>query len=320
MQTDRQSPLPSTCTLSVIVCTHNPDPLRLGRTLDHLAAQSANSRWELLLIDNASEPPLPADLLNSFALRGRVVREPTLGLSHARARGFAEARGKLIVLVDDDNFIAPNYLSVCRDIGDRHPQLGVWGGQCIPEFECPPETWTREFWSYLALRNLDRDYWCNWCDITKAPCGAGMCLRREVADRYLHNVQTTPERLQLDRRGKLLLSGGDTDLAFTACDIGLGMGLFQHLVLIHYIPKQRLEEPYLIQLVEQIQRSCVWLEVLRRPDFRPPESLALGERLFRSYHRLRLPSRARRFFDAATRGRTQGYVDVSTIASRRHLT
>jgi len=54
----------------------------------------------------------------------------------------------------------------------------------------------------------------------------------------------------LDRVGTSLLSAGDLDLAATACDIGLGNGLFTSLKLTHLVPRERLEENYLLRLTE----------------------------------------------------------------------
>lgn len=39
-------------------------------------------------------------------------------------------------------------------------------------------------------------------------------------------------------------------MAFVACDLGLGVGLFPSLVLEHLMPPERLEEEYLLRLTE----------------------------------------------------------------------
>jgi hypothetical protein len=47
--------------LSVIICTHNPRPDYLARTLDALRLQTTGmAEWELLLIDNGSHPAVAA--------------------------------------------------------------------------------------------------------------------------------------------------------------------------------------------------------------------------------------------------------------------
>jgi hypothetical protein len=95
------------------------------------------------------------------------------------------------------------------------------------------------------------------------PCGAGLCVRREVALHYLHLQQSGRRSFQFDRTGDSLLSGGDNDLAACACDIGLGVGLIASLKLTHLISPERLTEDYLVRLIEGIFFSAVILDHLR---------------------------------------------------------
>src|SRR5437867_3346180 len=70
--------------ISVIVCTHNPRRDYLDRTLAALAAQTfRKDRWDLLLVDNASQEPLRCEL--SWHARARQVGEATLGLASVSA-------------------------------------------------------------------------------------------------------------------------------------------------------------------------------------------------------------------------------------------
>ena len=73
--------------ITVCLCTHNPRPDWVRQVLAALAAQSLDQRrWELLIIDNRSEPPL-ADLvdISGFSNAG-ITSEPRLGLGPARMR------------------------------------------------------------------------------------------------------------------------------------------------------------------------------------------------------------------------------------------
>jgi glycosyltransferase involved in cell wall biosynthesis len=46
--------------LTVLLCSHNPRRDYLQRTLNSLRAQTPpEEEWELLLVDNASNPPRP---------------------------------------------------------------------------------------------------------------------------------------------------------------------------------------------------------------------------------------------------------------------
>ena len=124
-------------TLSVIIPAHNPDRSRMRRVLEALRLQDLpTSEWELILVDNRSTEPLEADALElRWHASARVVRENSIGLTHARVRGFREAQGELCVLVDDDNLFARDFLLRARDIATRCEQVGVFGGPVLPEFE-----------------------------------------------------------------------------------------------------------------------------------------------------------------------------------------
>lgn len=236
-------------TLSVIICTHNPRKHYLARVLNALQMQTLSTdSWELLLVDNASENNLALEVDLSWHPKSRHIREEELGLTAARLRGIAESTSEIIIFVDDDNVLDEDYLEVALRISKDFPFLGAWGGQTLPEFEVPPPEWTKPFWGYLAIRELDRDRWSNLLhQFETTPHGAGICIRREVAEKYAANVKLDPIRSKLGRKGaidkdQILLACEDTDLAYTACDVGLGTGLFKALKLAHLIPANRLTQ------------------------------------------------------------------------------
>lgn len=251
--------------LSVIVCTHNPRPDYLRRCLLALETQSLErTAWELIVIDNASEParaPRP-DL--SWHPRGQLIVESTLGLTPARLRGIREATGDLLVFVDDDSVLDADFLSTAWSIAHERPFLGSWSGQCRPAFEAPPPEWTRRYWGNLVIREFNEDVWSNLPRLAESmPCGAGLCVRRAVAQHYLLLHDAGKRTFQFDRAGDSLTSGGDNDLAACACDVGLGVGLIASLKLTHLIPPDRLTLEYLARLAEGIEFSSTLLDATR---------------------------------------------------------
>jgi glycosyltransferase involved in cell wall biosynthesis len=101
-------------------------------------------------------PPF-TELDLSWHPQAKIVREERLGLTFARLRGFAEAKGELIVMVDDDNVLAPDYLETAVRIAQNHPALGAFGGKCLPEFEHEPPHWLKGITSGLGLRDLGEE-------------------------------------------------------------------------------------------------------------------------------------------------------------------
>src|SRR6516164_4811858 len=103
--------------VSVILCTHNPRPDYLDRVLASLRGQTLPAeQWEFLLVDNASNQLLAEIWDISWHSRRRHIREDELGLTAGRLRGIQESSGKLLVFVDDDNLLAPNFLEQAKAI------------------------------------------------------------------------------------------------------------------------------------------------------------------------------------------------------------
>jgi glycosyltransferase involved in cell wall biosynthesis len=227
-----------------------------------LEAQTlAAEMWELIVIDNASDPDRSPRPNLQWKANARIVREDKLGLTPARLRGIREAAGNLLVFVDDDNVLDPDFLETALRVAAEMPFLGSWSGQCRPGFEAPPPEWTRRYWGNLVIREFARDVWSNLPRLADSmPCGAGLCVRRSVAQHYLHLHESGRRSFQFDRAGKSLLSGGDNDLAACGAELGLGMGLVAALKLTHLISAERLTEDYLARLAEGIQFSSTLLD------------------------------------------------------------
>jgi glycosyltransferase involved in cell wall biosynthesis len=179
--------------ISVIMCSHNPRPDYLRRALNSLLNQSLpKDRWEFLLIDNASETPLAPDWDISWHPKARHIVESELGLSFARRCGMREAAADLLIFVDDDNVLEPDYLSEVLRIKHAWPMLGVWGsGAIVPEFEVQPAADVEKLVPYLALRTIPTARWSNFSpagDVT--PWGAGLCAFEQVSPRRIASLAT----------------------------------------------------------------------------------------------------------------------------------
>lgn len=271
--------MPGTATISVAICTHNPDRDILRRCLAALRTQTAvPSQTELIVVDNGSQPPvtLPPEFatLPGFAVV-RTVREERLGLTHARHRALQEARGEVVVFVDDDNFLRPDYLAVAAQFFAEHPQAGAAGGRCFGAYESTPPAWLSVAADYLAISDhgekpfhlTEASWW--------APVGAGMAVRRAGA-----LAAFARPMLLTDRRGKSLSSGGDTEICYRICRAGQELWYVPALALEHYMPAWRFDPAYLLKLARGIGESQAILELYRIPDDRRTRLLACRRALY----------------------------------------
>jgi hypothetical protein len=307
---------PNRLPVSVIICTHNPRPDYLKRCLAALEAQTLpKNQWELVIVDNASAPEQAPPRTLEGHPRARIVSEPKLGLTPARLCGIRAAMGELLVFVDDDNVLDADFLETALRIGHERPFLGSWSGQCGPEFEQPPPDWTRRYWGNLVIRQFENDVWSNLPRLPDTmPCGAGLCVRRAVAEHYLFLHLSGRRSFQFDRTGSSLLSGGDNDLAACACDIGLGIGLIASLRLTHLIPQVRLTLPYLTRLLEGITLTSTVLDSER--GFMPVQRNFVG-RVADFVRLLRANGKDRAILRAVYRGRNRA-LQVIAAARQKH--
>ena len=242
--------------LSVIICAHNPRTQYLRRVLDALRDQTLpQENWELLLIDNLSSVPLVEIWDLTWHPHSKHLRETELGISAARRRGIKEGQAKLIVFIDDDNVLDKSYLSDVLRLGAEWPCLGAWGsGKILPEFEVLPSEPAKQFLSFLALRETPVARWGNTMAMETTPWGAGMCLRRQVAERYIERYEQ--DKIQITgRKGTSLASGEDNEISHVACELGLGTGVFPELKLIHLNSRSS----SIARLPHQNGRGCIHL-------------------------------------------------------------
>ncbi len=257
-------------TISIIICTHDPAHAVLAQTLAALAQQRGVAvPTELIVIDNRSATPFDDVVARQPGLDARVVREDRLGLTHARIRGLRESTGEIIVMVDDDNVLDPDYLANVAAILGADAALGAIGGKSIPRFAAPPPLWfTIEEFS-LGCRDLgDVDMRATWRGLAPgdrfyppcAPIGGGMAIRRAAFEAYVAKLEGDASRSALDRRGQSLSSGGDNDMVLCALEAGFDIGYFARLTLHHLIPAGRVQPDYLARY--QHDSTKTWVEVL----------------------------------------------------------
>jgi len=259
--------------LSVIIPTFNPDINRLSQTILGLQNQTLTfNHWELIIVDNNSCPAVNIDL--SWHPNHAIVTATQQGLSFARLKGFDQAAGNIIVMVDDDNILDENYLKNVLEIFKLNIETGAIGGKLIPLFEKPAPVWLNEFYTNLALRDLGDEIittaWRNEYP-SFAPVGAGMAIRKTALEAYI-NASQTQSNMIADRTGSSLTSGGDNDIIIEVLKSGWQVGYFPLLTLQHIIPAGRMQVNYVAKLLNNTNRS--WIQVLKKHNINPWDNIS----------------------------------------------
>ncbi len=95
----------------------------LPEALESIRRQSFTSH-EVLVIDDGSTDALSLDVLEQEERRGvTVLRQRHAGVSAARNRGLAQARGKWVLPLDPDDLIAPEFLKTMVEAFERDSSL-----------------------------------------------------------------------------------------------------------------------------------------------------------------------------------------------------
>lgn len=116
---------------SVVIATHDR-PEKLAATLACLRKQDVSSSlYEIIVVENGSDrlTGLPED---ADGPRCTLLRMEKPGRSGARNRGAAEAKGKLLVFVDDDITVGPGFISAHLRAHERWPAALAVGRIGLP--------------------------------------------------------------------------------------------------------------------------------------------------------------------------------------------
>ncbi len=244
--------------LSVIICCHN-GAARLRSTLAHLKVQEPlNVPWEVLIIDNASTDGTKQVARSSWQdapAPMRLITEPRLGVRYARERGLVEAKYDFLGFVDDDNWVAPDWVRTAYTTISVDEGLGAVGSIRTSECEVSPPKWFDKFhesYAILTERDLDR-VGVN----LKYLATAGLCIRKAAWDMLIRHGF---ESQLASRAGQNLLGGEDVELTSALRLSGWRLAVDPRLRLLHFMPARRLDWNYLRRLSRGQGKSSVLLD------------------------------------------------------------
>lgn len=227
--------------------------------------------WEVLLIDNASTDDgvqVALKCWNEGPAPLRVIYEPRLGVGYARERGFAEAKYEFVAFVDDDNWVASDWVATAFQTLAGEPELGAVGSIRDPACEVPAPEWFEKFHSSYAILT-ERDLKEARQPANYLPT-AGLCVRKSAWIRLVGQGF----RFQLrGRSGERLWGGEDTELTLALGLNGWCLRTEPGLRLQHFMPAHRLSWNYLRRLQRGDGASWVMLDAYTQYNLLSPRGL-----------------------------------------------
>ena len=129
--------------VSIIVCTYNRAEA-LGEMLAGLERQSGLDRlaYEVLVAsDGSTDATASVSRRAGATLPLRYLPGQHLGKSATLNRACREARGDLLVFVDDDVVLTETWLSALCEAARRRPDVSVFQGRILNRWDCPVPRW-----------------------------------------------------------------------------------------------------------------------------------------------------------------------------------
>ena len=236
--------------ISVILCTYNRDKY-IYNVLKSVAENDyPHDQYEIVLVNNNSTDGTENECRRFQTdypdIRFRYFLETNQGLSYARNCGIRNAQGDLLVYVDDDATVNPEYLRTSSDFFTHHPEAVAAGGPILPVYETEEPEWMTHYTRQLItgklfLGNNQREF-----PRGAFPGGGNACYRKSVFDTVgLFNVE-------LGRKGNSLIGAEEKDLFDKMTTHGMHFYYLPNAILYHIIPPHKLTQDYFDRLTYSI--------------------------------------------------------------------
>ena len=229
--------------VSVIVCTFNRVKY-LRICLEKLANQTVNSsEYEIIVIDNDSKDGSGMACQSFMKMHKKLnihyFLELRQGHTFSRNRGITESKGEYLAFIDDDAFVANDYIENINKAFSTF-KIAALGGKITPHYESgiPPVWMTKYLLPLVAALDMgpNKKYFRK----ENYPLGANMAFRKNVfRDLGLFNIE-------LGRRGSKGLEGGDEkDIFLKLHKTGAKILYDPDIKVTHFIPESRLQLTYI---------------------------------------------------------------------------
>jgi GT2 family glycosyltransferase len=214
--------------MSIVICTLNRCDM-LERAIASLQTQTCHpSSVEIIVVDNGSTDATKSVVLRMAEndARLRYVHEATLGLSHARNRGIAESRGRLVAFFDDDAEAEADWATLILATFRREPGAGAAGGPIQVRWPVPRPAWMPvSLEGYYGRCDYGRER--RQLEYPQYPYGSNMIIRRDLL------VSLGGFRTELGRKGQSLMAAEETDLFLRLAGIGARV-FYEPAALVHH--------------------------------------------------------------------------------------
>lgn len=139
----------STPTVSLVIPAYNEEKY-LAACLQKTLENSGSGFLEIIVVDNASTDKT-AEIAGRFS-NVRVVHEARSGVTHARQRGFQEAKGDIVAYIDADSYCMPGWAKyIAREFGKTNDLVSLSGICKYYDLPWWQNVFVWTYWRFLAI-------------------------------------------------------------------------------------------------------------------------------------------------------------------------
>jgi glycosyltransferase involved in cell wall biosynthesis len=233
---------------SIIIPTRDRD-IWLNKAIQSFIRQNyLSSEYEILVVDNGSSDDTREITENTTACTPthniKYLYEPEPGLLSGRHGGALQARGDILIFVDDDVEAVSGWLSAIIE-AFNDPKVHLVGGPSLPTFELEPPAWIKKYWIKIDDRIICGPLSISYMKNGKREIDPGLVWGLNFAIRKTtlfdlggFHPDCIPKSLQHFQ------GDGETGLTRKAKEKNLKAAYAPGALVYHNIPKERLTVSY----------------------------------------------------------------------------
>jgi glycosyltransferase involved in cell wall biosynthesis len=198
------------------------------------------SNYEILVVDNSCNNYIKRIVEEEKNNPGNeehllYIKEPEIGLHNARHRGAKEARGEILLYIDDDVIADRNLISeIVKFYKDK--KVGCVGGKVVPKWEIDPPEWVTQFpkWYLSILDDEDGPKEVKWI------YGCNFSIRKDL----LFELGGFNPDAFADKNMWWMRGDGEIGLLRKVHHAGKKVIYNPNAIVWHFIPKKRMTVEY----------------------------------------------------------------------------
>jgi glycosyltransferase involved in cell wall biosynthesis len=250
--------------VSVVICCYNSGEV-IVPTIESLSQLTIPSEcgYEVIIVDNNctdNTVQLARKAWRNSTKPLHIIKETQPGLIYARKKGVLQAHYDIILFVDDDNILEPDWVERLIVMYSKNPEIGGIGGFNEPLFEEGVEkpSWFENFSSmYACTAHYENP---EVSSFKQTLYGAGLSLRTNVARSVFDS--NLPFFL-VGRKEDALTRGDDSEICLRVGLMGWKLWYESTLKLKHTILRRRVKWEYVLQARREGGHADIILKIYR---------------------------------------------------------